>query len=104
VLFTEFGDGVAASLLLECLELMRRKHLVIFVSIPDPLLTRLPDAYPRDLSAMAESVIASGFQRERAIVLERMNRLGVYSIDAELGKLSGALINRYVMIKQRGLL
>jgi uncharacterized protein (DUF58 family) len=104
VLFTEFSDSVSSSLLLESLELMTRKHLVVFVSMPDPASSLLPGASPETFRKMAASVIADGFKRERAIVLERMARLGVHALDLPPGKLSGALINRYIMIKQRGLL
>jgi uncharacterized protein (DUF58 family) len=104
VLFTEFGDGVQASLLLECLELMAKRHAVLFVSIPDPASSLLPNARPDDFHSMAEAVIADSFRKERAVVLERMTRLGVHSIDTREDRLSGALINRYLAIKQRGLL
>jgi uncharacterized protein (DUF58 family) len=104
VLFTEFGDSVSASLLLECLELLTKKHVVIFVSIPDPISSYLPKVYPQDFSKMAEAVIADNFRKERAIVLERMNRLGVYSLDIEWNKLGASLINRYLTIKRRGTL
>jgi uncharacterized protein (DUF58 family) len=104
VLFTEFGDSVAASLLIECLEQISRKHLVVFVSTPDPLTLNLTEEKPSSFQSMAESVIADGFKKERAIVLERMSRLGVFCIDLPPQALGGSLINRYLTIKERGLL
>jgi len=37
-------------------------------------------------------------------VLEKLERLGVHCIDVPATELSTALLNRYLMIKQRGLL
>ncbi|MDR2405946.1 MAG: DUF58 domain-containing protein [Deltaproteobacteria bacterium] len=102
VLFTEFSDSASATLLLECLELFVRRHAVIFVSTPDPTTQRLPQAEPTSLTAMAEAVIADKLNRERAIVLERMARLGVHTLDMKGAALTSALINRYLSLKKRG--
>ena len=42
--------------------------------------------------------------RERQIVLERVARLGVHCLDLPAKLISTAVLNRYLMIKQRGLL
>lgn len=104
VLFTEFVDTISAELLLESLQLMVRKHVVIFVTMKDPMLNRLQQAAPNDFARVAEAVIADDFLRERSIVLERVARLGVHTIDVPAQGISAALLNRYLMIKQRGLL
>ncbi|MDR1922135.1 MAG: DUF58 domain-containing protein [Candidatus Adiutrix sp.] len=104
VLFTEFVDSISAELLLESLQLMARKHVIVFVTMRDPMLARLKDAPPDDFTRVAEAVIADGFLRERSIVLERAARLGVHCLDVSAQGLSAALLNRYLLIKQRGLL
>lgn len=104
VLFTEFVDTISAELLLESLRLMVRKHVVVFVTMKDPMLTRLQTAAPDNFGRVAEAVIANDFLRERSIVLERVARLGVHTIDVPAQGVSASLLNRYLMIKQRGLL
>ena len=104
ILFTEFVDVISAELLIESLRLMARRHVVVFVTMRDPLLTQLQEAPPNHFMNVAEAVIAADFLRERLIVLERIARLGVYCIDVPAGGISAALLNRYLMIKQRGLL
>ena len=104
VLFTEFVDTISAELLIESLQIITRTHVVIFVTLRDPMLTRLRDAPPDDFSSVAKAVIADDFQRERAVVLERITRLGVHCLDVPAEGVSAALLNRYLMIKQRGLL
>jgi uncharacterized protein (DUF58 family) len=104
VLFTEFSDAVAATLLLESLEILARKHMVVFVTSPGPLLESLRDNNPDSLDSLAQAVIADSFIKERSIVLERLTRLGVQTLDAPPGHLGPGLLNKYLMIKQRDLL
>jgi uncharacterized protein (DUF58 family) len=104
ILFTEFVDTIAAELLLEGLGRLASKHVVALVTLRDPALRALADERPRDFAAVAEAVIAGNFQRERQTVLERMERMGLHCLDVAAGELSIALINRYLLIKQRGLI
>jgi uncharacterized protein (DUF58 family) len=104
VLFTEFVDQISAELLIESLQLMTRRHVVVFVTLRDPLLTRLRDAPPTDFSTAAEAVIAADFLREREVVLERVARLGIHCLDVPARAVSTALLNRCLAIRQRGLL
>lgn len=104
VLFTEFVDSISAELLIESLQLMTRHHLVVFVTMHDPLLGQLQNAHPGDFFNVTEAVIADDLLRERSIVLERIARLGVHCLDVPARGISSALLNRYLMIKQRGLL
>ena len=104
VLFTEFVDTISAELLLESLQRMARRHLVVFVTLRDPMLSGLQNRAPKGFLDAAESVVAGDFLRERSIVLEKIARLGVHCLDTPAAGLSSALLNRYLMIKQRGLL
>ena len=53
---------------------------------------------------VAKAVIAQEFLRDRSIVFERLQRLGIHCLDVPSRGLSVALINRYLLIKQRGLI
>jgi uncharacterized protein (DUF58 family) len=104
VLFTEFVDTIQAELLIESLEWMVRKHVVVFVTMRDPLLLRLRNEEPGDFRDAARAVIAGDFIKEREIVLGRIARMGVYCLDVASPGLSAALLNCYLSIKQKGLL
>jgi uncharacterized protein (DUF58 family) len=104
VIFTEFIDTISAEFLLEGLAMLIKKHAVLFVSAPEPRLNDLRDIPPNSLRDMATSVIADSFIRDRAIVLERITRLGVHTVDVPPRAMSAAILNRYLAIKQRGLL
>jgi uncharacterized protein (DUF58 family) len=104
VLFTEFVDVIQAELLIESLRWMTRRHAVIFVTFRDTMLAALEAAAPNNFSDAARAVIADDFLRERRIVLERIARLGVHCLDTNAAGLSSALLNRYLMIKKKGIL
>lgn len=104
VIFTEFVDSIAADLMLESLALMTRRHLVVFVTMRDPLLDSLRAEAPRDFESAAQAVVADDLARDRRVVLERIARMGVHCLDVTAKGLSTALLNRYIAIKQRGLL
>ena len=102
VLFTEFVDTITAQLLVESLARIANKHAVIFVTMQDPAMTRLIRAEPTGFEPVARSVIAHDILRERAIVLERIARMGVHVLDVPVRGLSSGLVNKYLLVKQRG--
>ena len=104
VLFTEFVDSVMAELLIESLKRMANRHVVIFVTMQDPMMLGVTQAEPDNFDTIARAVVAQDFLRERSIVLERIARLGVHCLDVPVGGLSVGLLNRYLEIKQTGLL
>jgi uncharacterized protein (DUF58 family) len=62
------------------------------------------DARPDRFQNVAEAVVAHDLLRERAVVLERLARFGVHCLEVAPRGLAVALVNRYLMIKGRGLL
>jgi uncharacterized protein (DUF58 family) len=104
VLFTEFVDTVTAELLIESLDRVNNRHVVVLVVMRDADLQRSIDAEPRSFELVAESVIAQDIQRDRSVVFERLERMGLHCLEVPPAGLTIALINRYLLIKQRGLL
>jgi len=104
VLFTEFIDTTTAELLLESLHRMANRHAVIFVTLRDPLLPNIIDAKPDRFQDVAEAVVAHDLLRDRAVVLERLTRMGVHCLEVPPRGLAVGLVNRYLTIKERGLL
>jgi uncharacterized protein (DUF58 family) len=104
ILFTDFVDTVTAELMIEATQRIARRHVVIFVTLRDAVLHGIADAAPMSFGHVAQSVIAHDFLRDRMTVFERLGRLGVHCLDVPSRSLPIGLINRYLLIKQRGLL
>jgi uncharacterized protein (DUF58 family) len=104
VLFTDFVDTVTAELLVESMQRVANRHVVIFVTLRDSLLQETVDAPPSSFESVAQAVVAQDLLRDRGIVFGRLERIGVHCLDVPSGRLSVGLLNRYLLIKQRGLL
>lgn len=104
ILFTDFVDTITAELLIESMQRLASRHVIMFVTQRGSVLQHAVDAAPREFADVARAVIAHDFLRERSIVFERLERLGVHCLDVPSRGLSVELINRYLQIKQRGLL
>jgi uncharacterized protein (DUF58 family) len=104
VLFTDFVDTTGAELLIESLQRTANRHVVLFVTLRDSVLQEIADADPAGFEDVSKAVIAHDMLRERRVVLERLERLGVHCLDVAPAGLSAGLINRYLQIKQRGLI
>lgn len=104
ILFTDFTDTTTAELLVENTGILARHHLVLHVALRDPVLQALahPDAV--DLDTIARAVSAAQVLRERAAVLDRLQRLGVLCLDVTPEGLTPALVARYLDIKSRELI
>ena len=104
VLFTEFVDTTTAQLLLGGVKRMANRHAVIFVTFSDPLLEEAVEAEPKNFPAVARALVSEDFLRERALVLEKLRRMGVHCLETPARGLGVSLVNRYLAIKGRGLL
>lgn len=104
VLFTEFVDTITAEMLLDNIRRLTSRHLIVFVTLQDQLLSGIFDTYPSDTRQICRAVLANQMLHERRVIFEKLERLGIQCLDAPASGLSIALINRYLRIKQRGLI
>jgi len=104
ILFTDFVDTITAELLIESMQRIANRHVVMFITQRGSVLQRAVDAAPATFADVAQAVIAHDFLRERSIVFQRLERLGVHCLDVPSRGLSVALVNRYLLIKKRGLI
>jgi uncharacterized protein (DUF58 family) len=104
VLLTDFLDTITAELMIENVQRLARRHLVLFVALRDPGVERRALAPVRSLVSLQQAVVAEDFNRERQVVIERLRRSGVHCIDASPASFSVQLLNRYLDIKRRELI
>jgi uncharacterized protein (DUF58 family) len=100
VLFSDFADPTSAELMVESVERLVRHHLVIFVTMEDAELAGLTEAEPARLRDLATAVAADGLARQRALVLQRLRRLGVDVIEAPWKTIGYRLLDRYLTAKR----
>jgi len=101
VVLTDFVDTVSAELMVENLDRLSRKHLLLFVALQDPALRALARQTPRDNLTISQSVVASNLLRDRELVMHRLRRRGILCIDAPPEQIGSALINTYLDVKRK---
>ena len=101
VVMTDFTDSVTAELMMDNLTRLAARHLVVFVSLRDPLLGDVVASAPDTLVALQRAVVADSLVREREAVIGRLRRRGILCIDANPSEVGMQLLNRYLEIKRR---
>ncbi|SEV88570.1 Uncharacterized conserved protein, DUF58 family, contains vWF domain [Cognatiyoonia koreensis] len=101
VVFSDFVDSTTAELLVENMAVLSRHHLLIFVAMRDPALDRITNPEDPTLSKVAEAISASQISKERELVLDELQRLGVVCLDIAPDKLTPELVSAYLDIKAR---
>ena len=102
VVFSEFTDPTSAELMVEALGRLIARHRVLFVTLADTELAGLAAAPATDLAAVARAVTATTLARQRALVLEKLRRLGVSVIEAPHEAIGPRLLDSYLSVKRAG--
>jgi uncharacterized protein (DUF58 family) len=104
VIFTEFADTISAELMLGAVGSLLRRHLVLFILFRDEELEAFTDAEPQVPEDVTRAVTAAALLRQRRLVVNRLQRLGVHVVEARHDMAGPALVNAYVDLKRRNLL
>ena len=101
VIFSDFADTTSAELMLENVERLLERHLVLFVTFRDGELVGLAQAAPDTPDDVARSVVAQSLLQDREVVLTRLRRQGIEIIEAGPDQVGPELISRYLALKRR---
>ena len=100
IVFTDFADTTSAQLMLETVTRLTRRHRVLFVIMHDEELEAIARAEPVTADDVSRAVTAAALLQSRALVAERLRRLGVRLIDAPARAVGPALIAAYLDLKK----
>jgi uncharacterized protein (DUF58 family) len=104
VVLTDVQDPEASKeLVAHCLRLAAR-HLVLVVAMSDPAVLKARDQPITTSSRAYEWAAAEEFVASRRESFELLRRGGVLGLDVVAGRLSPALVERYLELKERALL
>jgi len=103
-MFTDFADSTNAALMLANIAPLMKRHLIVFVAFRDRDLERLINHEPETPDDVTRAVIADTLQRERDLVISKLQRMGALIVDAPSDKIGAGLINQYLKVKKRTLL
>ncbi len=104
VFFTDMVDPVAQGAVLAQIGTLARRHLVVCAFMNDAAIDRRIDAAPQRVQDVYATAVALELQDERRSAAAILSRLGIQVVDVPARRLTTALIDRYLEIKQRGAL
>ena len=104
VILTDLVDRDASAELLEHTSKLMPRHLPLIVTIGDTDLRELVRARPVSSADVYRQSVAEGILRQREEALSRIHHLGGLALDVPAGRLSIELVNKYLEVKERGLL
>lgn len=99
LIFTDLSGGYSVHNLAAHVGLLARHHLPFVITISDPDLTDTARQQPQDSLGVYQQVVAARLLDERRAWLDRLEHLGVLTLDAPANQLSVAVINRYLQLK-----
>lgn len=102
IVFSDFTDPTSAELMVESIGRLVSRHLVLFVTLADEELEGMAEAAPDDMQALATAVTADSLLRQRALVVRRLQQIGVDVIEARHDQIGTRLIDAYLSIKRSG--
>lgn len=103
-LFTDLNDPQLATNLAEVLPLVSRRHVLVVISLRDPLLDRIGSGPAANRRGLYEAIAARQLATERATHTRELHKLGAMVVEADAGSITMKLLNTYLSIKARQLL
>ncbi|MCA9521135.1 MAG: DUF58 domain-containing protein [Myxococcales bacterium] len=104
VVLTEFIDPVTAELMVENVQHLAKRHVVIFVAFQDPKLHANVRAFPSSIIDVNRAVVADTLLVERRAVFKHLERAGVHCVSSTPDSAGIDVIQRYLKIKRRELI
>ena len=80
------------------------RHLPLIVTIGDSDLRAMVKSRPASAADVYSQSVAEDILRQREEALSRIHQLGGLALDVPAGRLSFELVNKYLDVKDRGLL
>lgn len=104
LVFSDLTGDLGAQSLFAHMAQLQKRHLALLVTLRDPTVQAWAQNSPVDTQTLYRRTIAQQLLEERQLLLERLQRQGVRSLDTPASELSAQVINRYLEIKARALL
>lgn len=104
VILTDLVDRDASAELLAHTSKLIPRHLPLIITIGDTDLRELVRARPTTVAEVYQQGTAEEILRQREDALTRIRHAGGLALDVPAGRLSLELVNKYLEVKERGLL
>ena len=101
VWITDLAETAMTPEVIEAASRLMPRHLVLFVVIGQPDLNDLAATKPENVDQMYQIAAAQEVVHRRELLLARLRERGALAMETSSGRLSTAVVNSYLEIKQR---
>jgi uncharacterized protein (DUF58 family) len=104
VWFTDLAETAAVPDVIEGALRLSRRHLVLMTVIANPELRALTESRPETDSEMYHYAAAEEIVHRRDVLLRTLRQRGALTLEIEPARVSAAVVNQYLLAKERGML
>jgi uncharacterized protein (DUF58 family) len=104
VWLTDLAETATTPEVVESAMHMAQRHLVLFTVIGQPELRAMVKEKPENAHQMFRQTAAMEIVQRRDLLLRRLRQQGALTLEVEPAKLSTAVVNQYLMAKDRNLI
>jgi uncharacterized protein (DUF58 family) len=101
---TDFAETAMQPEVLDAAAQLVRRHLLLFIAISQLDVQRQANAMPETVDAMFETAAAQELLDRRERLLRRLQERGAMTLETQPESLAGSVLNRYLEVKEQGLL
>ena len=101
---TDLAETAATPEVIECAAKMAARHLVLLAIMGQPELREVVASPPKNPSEMYRYTAALEIVERRSLLLGRLRQHGALTLEVDPDRLSTALVNRYLEVKERSML
>jgi uncharacterized protein (DUF58 family) len=81
-----------------------RSHVLLFVAMGQPEVEKVASTCPEDVEQMFRSAAAQELVGRRELLLARLRELGALTLDLAPSKVAAAVLNQYLLVKEKAML
>ncbi|ESQ79102.1 DUF58 domain-containing protein [Asticcacaulis sp. YBE204] len=100
VLFTDFIDEISADLMVESLQRLSKKHLIVFVAFRDEVLEGLAADVPHEADDVTRAIFARRLLNRRETVYATLRRMGIEVLEATTEAMAVHVVLKYLELKR----
>ena len=104
VWLTDLAETATTPEVIESAMQMAKRHLVLFTVIGQPELRTMVKERPETEREMFRQTAATEIVQRRDLLLRTLRQQGALTLEVEPAKLSTAVVNQYLMAKDRSLI
>jgi uncharacterized protein (DUF58 family) len=80
-----------------------RRHVLLFVAMAQPEVDRVAGARPKSIDDMFRAAAAQEMAARRELLLARLREHGALTLDLDPDRLTSAVLNQYLTVKERAM-